>query len=147
MAIKLRYQTGIATTIQFIALTILYFLHGLSSSVSTCIKGGNCVSNIILSILFFIFVTIGFGVLWMMGFAAQQKRSSLISKILILTELVVLLVGLFDYMHQPLSIINTPINIVEIITAIWIIFLAIRLMRAKGGRVKAIKIHKTHNAN
>lgn len=83
----------------------------------------------------------------MMGFAAQQKRSSLISKILILTELVVLLVGLFDYMHQPLSIINTTINIVEIITSIWIIFLAIRLMRAKGGRVKAIKIHKTHNSN
>lgn len=137
MAFRLKYETGVAATFQFIALTLLNFISGVSGSVSQCLKGsGGCVSNIVLAILYFLIVTIWFGALWLAGFAAQDRRSRRIAQFLILAEGLVLLVGLYQLMHHH-SILSALVALVEVITSVWVAWLAFRLIRARGGRVRS----------
>jgi hypothetical protein len=143
MALKLRYETGIATTIQFIAITALNFINGISGTINQCTTSNNsCVSDIITNLIFFILITIMFGALWLIGFAAQDRRSRLIAKILIAGELFLCLIGLFDIKHHNGSTIGDIISVVEIVSSIWISWLAFRLMQAKGGRVRSRKVRK-----
>lgn len=143
MAFKLRYETGIAATIQFIVITALNFINGVSGTISQCLSSSaSCVSGIITGLLFFLLITILFGGLWLIGFAAQDRRSKRISQLLIIGELLVLLIGLFDLMHRTPSILEAIISLAEIISAAWISWLAFRLMRANGGRVRSRKVRQ-----
>ena len=143
MAFKLRYETGIAATIQFIAITALNFINGVSGTIGQCLSSSaSCVSGIITGLLFFLLITILFGGLWLIGFAAQDRRSKRISQLLIIGELLVLLIGLFDLMHRTPSLLEAIISLAEIISAAWISWLAFRLMRANGGRVRSRKVRQ-----
>jgi hypothetical protein len=137
MALKLKYETGVAATFQFIVLTVLNFISGISSSVSQCLNGtGGCVSDVVLAILYFLVITVWFGALWLAGFAAQDRRSRRIAQFLILAEGLVFLVGLYGFKRHSQSIISALISLAEIITSAYVAWLAFRLMRAKGGRVR-----------
>ncbi|MCL4357584.1 hypothetical protein M1512_01660 [Patescibacteria group bacterium] len=137
MAFKLRYETGIATTVQFIFLTLLYVVDGANKSVSQCVNGnGGCLSNIFIQIVLFVFITFCFGVLWLVGFAAQDRRSKRLAQLLIAGEGLVFLVGLYEF-YKHSSIIGGAIGLVEFVSALWIIWLAFRLILARGGRVRS----------
>jgi hypothetical protein len=141
MTIKLKYETGIAATVQFISLTLLNFISGVSGTVSQCSKGsGSCVGNVVLSIMYFLVVTIWFGILWLTGFAAQDRRSRRIAQMLILAEGLVFIVGLYDLTKHKFTVLSGLIAIVEMLTSVWIAWLAFRLMRAKGGRVRSYHV-------
>lgn len=134
---KLKYETGIATLVQFIVLAVLNFANGVGSSVHSCTIGGNdCVSNTLLSLLFFLLITAWFGFLWLLGATAQDRRSRAIARVLLAAEALVALVSLFDAHHQSLSF-GLFTSLVDAAIAIWVMILAFRLMRAKGGRVRA----------
>ena len=146
MAVRLTYQTGIATTIQFIAVSVLNFTSGIYSSVNQCISSSgssSCVGDVVLQIGYFLVITIWFGALWLAGFAAQDRRSRRISQLLIMGEGIVFLIGLFGLMHHKQSILPLIISIFEVATSIWIAWLAFRLIRAKGGRVR-VRSHVRH---
>lgn len=137
MALKLKYETGIATSIQFIVVTFFNIINGIASSINQCTNGNNdCVGNIVLSLLYFLVISIWFGGLWLAGFAAQDRRSKRISQILIAGELMVLLVSLFDLTHHNPSAMGKITSFVDAILAFWVTLLAFRLMTAKGGRVR-----------
>lgn len=138
MTLKLKYETGVAVTAQFIIITILNFANGLSSAVRQCMNNsGNCVSNIILSLLYFLLVSVWFGALWVTGLAAQDRRSKRICKLLISGEGLVFLVALFDLTHHNPSLLGQITSFADGLTAFWVTMLAFRLLIAKGGRVRS----------
>ncbi len=145
MALKLKYETGVAATIQFISLTLLNLINGVSGSLNQCFStNGSCVSSIALDTGYFLAITIWFGFLWLAGFATQDRRSRRIAQMLILAEGLVFLVGLYDFTKHRQSIIGTLISLGEIITSLWVSYLAFRLILARGGRVRKVRVRRTH---
>jgi len=150
MAFKLPHETGSATTIQFITVTGLNLISSGYSTVQKCTTPGNgsCIGSMIPNLFLFIALAIMFGVIWLIGFIVQDRRSTKVAILLILAELLVLIIGLFDLMHNKTSIFGILLSLVEILSAIWIIYLASRLIRARGGRVRSRTVrHHTNNHN
>jgi purine-cytosine permease-like protein len=133
--VKLKYETGIATLIQFITLSLLGLANGGNSVVTTCRHdGGDCISNLIVSIIFYILTVGFFAVIWIMGAIAQERRSKRFAQALIAIEAFIALIALFNARHHT-DILGLFTSLVDLGLAIWIITLAFRLMRAQGGRV------------
>jgi len=132
---KLKYETAVATLIQFILLSFLGIANGLNSVVTTCHKdGGDCISNLIVSTIFFILTAVFFAFIWILGYSAQERRSKRLAQLLICAEALIALIAFFNAKHHTdaLSLIT---SLTDLCLAIWIITLAFRLMRANGGRV------------
>lgn len=132
---KLTYQTGVATLIQFITLSFLGIANGANSVVTTCRHDGtNCVSNLIVSLIFFILTAAWFGVVWILGYTAQERRSRRLAQLLIAAEAFIALIALFNAKHHT-DILSLVTSLFDLVLAIWIISLAIRLMRTGSARV------------
>ena len=132
---KLKYQTAIATLIQFVTLTLLNVATGTVSVISTCHDGnGDCVSNLLVSLIFFLLVALWFGFVWVLGYTAQERRSKRLAQILILAEALIALVALFNVKHHtdPLSLIT---SVIDLGLSIWVVTLAYRLIKAGGSRI------------
>jgi hypothetical protein len=136
---KLTYETGTATLIQFIVLSLLNIAATITSVVTTCHhQGASCVGNLLSSIVFYILIVVWFGMITVLGFAAQQKRSRRLAQVLIAAEALIGLVALFNlklglrYHNGYLSLFTSA---ADLLLAGWIISLAFRLMKAGGGRV------------
>lgn len=134
---KLKYETGIATFIQFLAVSLLALANQINSFVVQCIhESSECVPAVIPSVGYFILTAILFAGIWTLGWFAQEKRSKWLALGLILVELVVIRGAKLnaenhtDYLSLASSLINIAL-------AIYVIYLAIRLIRSKGGRVVA----------
>lgn len=131
----LKYQTGIATLIQFIVLSFLGIANGLNSVVTECRRdGGDCIGEFLLSTIFFLLTALWFGVIWLIGFTAQQRRSRRLAQLLIGAEILIAMVAYFNAQHYR-DALGLFTSIVDLILAIWIITLAFRLMRAGDNRV------------
>lgn len=136
---KLTYETGIATLIQFIVLSFLTLGSQLGSVITTCHKdSGNCVSNLLTSIILYILVASALGVIWLIGYGAQKRRSKRLAQLLICIEGFIALVALFSaklslYHHKNIFSLAASLGILAL--AVWITTLAYRLMRAGGKRI------------
>lgn len=132
---KLKYETAVATLIQFILLSFLGIANGMNSVISTCRhQSSDCVSNIIVSIIFFILTACWFGLIWVIGYTAQDRRSKRLAQLLICAEAFIALIAFFNAKHHT-DALSLLTSVVDLGLAIWIITLAFRLMRARGGRV------------
>jgi len=134
---KLKYETSIATLIQFITLTLLGVANGLNSVITTCRSSTgsqDCLSNTIVSLIFFLLTAGWFAFVWILGYLAQEKRSKRLALVLILTEVAIGLVALFNAKHHT-DILSLATSVIDIGLSGWIIVLAFRLVRADGGRV------------
>lgn len=132
---KLTYETSIATFIQFMVLSLLNILTGINSIVTECrAQDGSCVTGIFTSFVFYMLIALWFGVIWALGYLAQERRSRRLAQLLICAEGLIALIAYFNIKHHggTLSLITSAI---DLILAIWVIVLAFRLMRAKGGRI------------
>jgi hypothetical protein len=138
MALKLRYETGIATLIQFIAMMMFGFVNGLVSVIDDCHSSGfsECAPNTVVSFAYILLLAGWFGFLAMLGYAAQDQRSHKIARVLIVAELLVLMIAIFNARHHP-SIFELLTSLTDAALAIWVILLAFRLSRARGGRIVA----------
>jgi hypothetical protein len=138
--VRLYYQTAIATLIQFIIASLFILVTQLGSSVVTCFKdSSNCISNLITSVIFFILVSVVFGIVWAIGFFAQERRSRRLAQLLICVEGILGFLALFSVKlnAHSRSISGLIASFGLLVMSGWIISLAFRLMRAKGGRVMA----------
>ena len=136
---KLTYQTGIATMIQFIILSFLGIANGANSVVSTCRHdGSDCISNLIVSIIFFILTAAWFGAVWVLGAMAQDRRSKRLAFLLIGAEAFIALIASFNARHYT-DILSLATSIIDLLLAVWIITLAFRLMRSEGKRITATR--------
>lgn len=137
---KLKYETAVATLIQFVLLTFLNIATGLSSVVTTCQKDSTaCVDTLLWTLLFFLFISLWFGFIWILGFAAQDRRSKRLARVLIMAEVFVALFALANIAlfksWSPANVIGLVTSLIDLALAIWVIALAYRLSRADGGRI------------
>lgn len=131
----IRYQTGIATLVQFTSMSALGIISGISSSVSSCTtKGTECSTSILLAVIFFLLTALFFAAVWVLGSTAQDQRSRLLARVLILVELGIIVVALFNIQHRS-NLLDLFISILDIGISVWVVVLAYRLSKAKGGRV------------
>src|SRR4051794_7575424 len=94
---KLTYETGTATLIQFIALGMLNIVNGLESIITTCRhESGDCVGNILTSIIFYILTVLWFGIVTVIGYTAQERRSKRLAQLLIAAEAIIALIAWFN---------------------------------------------------
>lgn len=134
---RLYYRTAIATFIQFVSLSLLGIANGLDSIVTTCsARGSDCVSNVIVSLLFFILTVFWFASIWVLGYSAQERRSRRLAYALIAVEAAVIIVASFNAKHHT-NLLSLLTSIVDISLAVWVIVLAFRLSRSRGGRIMA----------
>ena len=136
---KITYQTATATTVQFIILGLLNIINGLASIITTCThQGGDCIGNILSSIIFYILIVGWFGIVLVLGYAAQERRSKRLAQILIAAEATIILVALFNVklsLKYHNGILGLLTSVIDVALAIWVITLAYRLMKAGGGRI------------
>ena len=138
---KISYQTGLASLIQFIIVSVLGVPYALISIISTCSSDHtNCISNLVVSLIYFILTVIWFGIIAGLGFYAQEKRKRFPVLILIGCEFINL--GIFGFIDFPgsLNIIDKIISLVTSLVSVWVIYIAIRLFLSGGGRV--VKRHR-----
>ncbi len=135
---KLTYQTGIATLIQLGIMTLLNVLNGFHSAIQQCVTtdANNCIESIILSMLYFMVITAWFAFIWILGAAAQDRRSRRMAIILLGAEGLVLLVALFNA-HNHNDLLGLFTSLVDAALAAWVAVLATRLILSGGGRVTA----------
>jgi hypothetical protein len=132
---RFKYETGIITLVQFILLSLLGIANGLNSIVTTCHNTGrDCISNTIVSLIFFIITTAWFAFIWILGYTAQERRSRRLAQVLIAAEAMIALIAYFNARHHT-DWLSLSTSLIDLILAVWVITLAIRLMRAGGGRV------------
>lgn len=133
---KLRYETGTATLIHFIVIMLLGFVNAISSIIDGCKDTDvvNCIQSTGISFIFVLVMAGWFGFLAMLGFAAQEQRSHRLARLLMVAEFLVLVVSLFNAKHFP-NVLGLITSLVDAAFAAWIITLAFRLSRAKGGRI------------
>ena len=136
---RLTYETGTATLVQFVVLGLLNITDALQSIITTCThSGGDCVGNLLSSVIFYCLIVIWFGVLLALGFAAQHGRNKRLAQMLICAELAVVVVATYNikldlsYHNGFLSLIT---SFVDVVLSIWVISLAFRLTRVGSGRV------------
>lgn len=143
---KLKYQTGVAALVQFIIMTLLNFVNGISGSVQECTtKNNDCVPNLVLSLLFFLVLTAWFAFLSVLGYAAQDRRSKRLAQLLLATEAAVALIALFDARHYP-NYLGLFTSLIDAALAAWVALLAFRLVRANGGRVVTRGRNRKHTS-
>jgi hypothetical protein len=130
---KLKYETGIATFVQFAAVSLLALANQINAIVVGCIHS-DCVSNIIPSIGYFIVTAILFAGIWILGWFAQEKRSRWLAVGLIGVELLVVKVAEHNA-KQHTDILSLISSLINLALAVWIIYLAVRLAMSGGGRV------------
>lgn len=75
-----------------------------------------------------------FGAIWILGAIAQERRSRRLAFVLMCAEGLVALVALFNAKHHT-DALSLFTSVIDLFLALWIIVLALRLMRASGGRV------------
>jgi hypothetical protein len=136
---KLRYETGIATMTQFLVMVLLNFVGAIVSSIGSCHEATStysCVSDVGINLLYVILLAVWFGFIWVLAYAAQDRRDHRLAVILIGAEIMILVVSLFNAKHYP-NILGLLTSLADAAFAVWIIWLAYKLTRAKGGRITA----------
>lgn len=133
---RIRYETGLATMAQLIIGTAMSFVGAAASIISGCRteSGADCVSNTFVSLVLVILTVCVYMCLLGLGYAAQERRSKRLAKLLILAEAVVALFYLFDTRHAP-TYADRFTNFIAFATAAWVMVVAIRLLRAGRRRI------------
>jgi hypothetical protein len=134
---KLRYETGSATLMQFAVVTIFAFTTQFSSVVAECVKhNGNCVGDTLTSFIYVILVGVWLGFVSVIGYTVQDKRNRRMAQLLIACEGMVGLIALFNARHFP-NFFGLVASLVDLGFAVLVIYLAWNVLRAGGGRIVA----------
>jgi len=134
---RFRYETGVITLVQFIVLSLLSLVNSLYSIISTCINHSSpCVENMIPSILLYILIAVWFGIVWLLGYTAQERRTRKWVVLLMGAEFAIAMVALFSIKHHS-DWLGAITSTIDLIFAVWVIVLAFNLFRSGGGRVVA----------
>jgi hypothetical protein len=127
---KLTYETGIATVIQFVFLGIMNIINQLYSIISTCVHSSNtCVSNMLSSVVFYILIMAWFGFIMFLGLTAQAKRSKRLATFLIGAEALIILFAVYNIKLNLASnnaYLSLFTSLLDIAISFWVVYLAYR---------------------
>lgn len=130
-----KYQVATIALVQFIAMSLLGIANGINSIVVACkANDGSCGSNTLTSLVYFLLIAGWFAFLWVLAFTAQQTRSRKLAFVLMGCEGLVALIALFNARNH-VDLLGLSTSIIDFVLAGWVIILAFRLLRAKGGRL------------
>lgn len=110
------------------------FVNQFYSSVSGCVRGSQCVTNTIGSIIIVLITAVWFGFVAILGYSAQDRRSRKLARILLVAEAAIILVAFYDIKAPP-NLLGRITSMIDVVLAIWTVITAIHLLRAKGGRL------------
>lgn len=134
---KLRYETGTATLIQFGVVTLLGLMNQIIAIVKSCLNDvSECVGDSLVALIFVVMLAFWLGVVSVIGYAAQDKRSRKLAILLIGCEFLILGVAIFNAKHGTI-LLERLTSLIDAAIAIWIMVLAYRLARSGGGRIVA----------
>lgn len=126
--------------IQFIVMVVLNFIdNAVIGSIGTCHDATStydCVSGIGINVLYVIILAGWFAFVWILAYAAQDRRDRRLAAILMGAELMILAIALFNAKHYP-NIAGLITSVADAAFAIWVMILAFRIVRSKGGRITA----------
>lgn len=133
---RVRYETGVATLVQFAAGTLLAILGGGASVVGGCFHqpGVDCATNTFVTLLLIILTAGALAVLAILGYTVQARRSPKLAYILMMVEAGAALIYLFDAKQAP-GFVDRAANFLSFVLAAWVLWVAWQLARAKGGRI------------
>jgi hypothetical protein len=136
---RLTHETGIATLLQFIVLGLMNVAGTINSTVHSCrTEENDCLTNIFVSSILFLLLMGWFGLVCLVGYMAQERRSKRLAQLLIAAQGLIALVSVFS-IRFPTDLLGQITSVVALISAIWIITLAYRLMRSGGQRITRTK--------
>jgi hypothetical protein len=142
---KLKYETGIATLVQFIVLELLGIPIVLVELISACSShSSQCSTNVFLSPVLFLLKAALYAGIAVIGYMAQSQRSRRLAQLLIICEFCLIPFSLFNLRHDT-DLLTKIASGLGPLFAIWIILLAFRLARSKGGRI--VKHSSTRSRN
>ncbi len=128
-------EVGIITFVQFIVLALLSLANALNSIISTCFKAsGQCIENMIPSIILFIMICAWFAYIWILGYTVQERRTRKLTALLVGSEFAVALLALFSVKHHN-DWLSLWTSLIDLILAVWVMLLGVRIFLAGGGRV------------
>ena len=133
---RLTYQTAVISLTQFIVIMILGVTITVINIVSTCHSDqSNCVSNMIVTLIFYLLTAGWFGIIMLIGYTAQRRRSRQFAVILIGFELITLVVaGYIDFPHDS-NVLSKFTSLLDAALSLWVIYLAFRLFMSGGKRI------------
>lgn len=131
---RLTYQTGIGTLIQFLVLTFLNIPNSIVGIVQGC-KIGNCETNAVATIVFFLLLVVWFAFLWIIGTIAQQKRSRRLTVFLAGSEFVTLAIAAYLDLDHKTNLLQTITGIIYVVIGLLVIYLCFNLFVAGKGRM------------
>lgn len=133
---RLTYQTAVVSLIQFISIMILGVPDTVINIVSTCHNdSSNCVSNMIVSLIFYLLTAGWFLIIVLLGWAAQKKRSRQFAVILIGFEFITLVVaGYIDFPHDT-NVLAKGTSLLDALLSLWVMYLAFRVFLSGGKRI------------
>lgn len=133
---KLRYNTGQATIVQFIAVMLLGFVSSTISLFQAVDSegSGSFATNLLLTVFILILQAVWLGFICVVGFAAQDKRNRSLALLLIGLEGINLVVAFMNIRH-PGNPVAFLASLTHILIALYIIWLAYEIYRARGKRI------------
>lgn len=132
---KLHYQTGTATFIQLAVVLFLIVLNNVIAYVQDCfVQDTGCVATAFVSMVMIVFAGIWLLILSILGYAAQERRNKRIAYTLIGLEAFTLLIALM-LARLPGNWFAGLSAVIAALIAAWVMLLAFRISRAKGGRI------------
>src|SRR5665213_3512971 len=133
---RLTQQTAVISMVQFITIMILGVPNTLVNIIATCHSdSSNCVSNMIVTIIFYLMTAGWFGIIMILGYTAQKKRSRQFAIILIGFELITLVVAWYiDFPHDT-NWLAKATSLIDGLLSVWVIYLAMRLVIAGNKRI------------
>ncbi|HEY1644913.1 MAG TPA: hypothetical protein VGF75_00830 [Candidatus Saccharimonadales bacterium] len=133
---RLTYQTAAVSLAQFIVINILGVPNTIINIISTCHNdNSNCVSNMIVSLVFYIMTAVWFLIVVLVAYASQKKRSRQFAVILGGLEFITLIVsGYIDFPHDS-NVLSKLTSLIDALLSVWIIYLALRLFISGNRRM------------
>lgn len=133
---KLRYNTGQATVLQFIVVMLFGFVTNTISIIQAMGReeSGSFATNLLLTVVILIFQAVWLGFICVVGFAAQDKRNRSLALLLIALEAASFVVALFNLRH-PGNAVAFVASLSHMIIAAYVAWLAFEIYRARGKRI------------
>lgn len=132
---RLRYNTGQATVVQFIVVMLLGFVtNAISLAGSASRDEGSFATDLLLTVFILILQAFWLGFLCVVGFAAQDKRNRSLALLLIGLEGITFMVALFNARH-PGNPVALMASLLHMAIAIYVAFMAFNIYRARGKRI------------
>ncbi len=134
--LSLSYQTASISLFQFITILLLGIPDTIISIVSTCHSdSSNCVSNMAVSLIFYLLTAGWFAIIMVLGHMAQVKRSRQFAVLLMGFEAITFIVaGYIDFPHDS-NILSKLTSALDALLSLVVIYLAIRLFLSGGRRI------------